>query len=77
MIVWSAEAERTLLTIRPIDATSILNAVEVMERSGRGFVRNMLDEVGTLGLYVGEYVVLFVIDEQDVMHVRRVRKRAP
>lgn len=74
-VVWSDEAERFLLAAPVRDAEEILDAVERMSLAGRGFVRNMLDGAGTLGLYVGRYVVLFVIDGAGVIQVRRVRAR--
>jgi hypothetical protein len=75
-VVWSDEAELFLLSAPIRDAEEILDAVERMASSGRGFVRNMLDGAGTLCLYVGRHIVLFVIDEEGTIQVRRVRARS-
>lgn len=75
-IVWSDEAEMFLLAAPVNEGEEILAAVEEMAATGRGFVRQMLDGAGTLGLYVGMYVVLFVVRDEDVIEIRRVRKRS-
>jgi hypothetical protein len=68
-IVWSDEAERVLIQIPPNEAEAILDATEQVAATGRGFVRNMLDGFGTLGLYVGGYVVLFLVDDDGDLRV--------
>jgi hypothetical protein len=74
-VVWSAEAELFLFSAPLVDAEEILDSVERMAATGRGFVRNMLDGAGTLALYVGRYVVLFVVDDAGTIQVRKVRLR--
>ena len=49
-VVWSAAAEGALLQMPTDEARAVLDAVEELETSGRGFVRDMLDGDGTHGL---------------------------
>jgi hypothetical protein len=48
--VWSDVAEASLLELPPSEAMGIFEAVEKMVTLRRGFVRDMLDGTGTLGL---------------------------
>lgn len=74
-VIWTADAERFLLELDIATAERILEAVERMARTGRGFVRDMLDGRGTRGLYVGEFVVLFVIAGSEVVRIQSVQSR--
>ena len=75
-VVWSTDAESFLLTASPTDAERIFNAVEEMSTAHRGFVRNMLDGEGTLGLYVSEFIVLFTVDEEGTIRIDQIRERS-
>ncbi len=74
-IEWSAESERFLLALDVDDAEMLLDEVERFTKSGRGFVRQMLDGYGTFGLYVSSYVVLFVRDAGGDIQVLSIRHR--
>jgi len=74
-IEWSADSERFLLALDVDDAEMLLDAMERFTTSGRGFVRQMLDGHGTFGLYVSNYVVLFVRDAVGDIQVLSIRRR--
>jgi hypothetical protein len=74
-VVWSDEAERFLLGAPVDEAEEILAAVERMAGTGHGFVRQMVDAEGTLGLYVRGCVVLFLVHDDGGIEIRRVRRR--
>jgi uncharacterized protein (AIM24 family) len=74
-VIWSATAESFLLTATPMDAEFVFDAVEQMATSRRGFVRNMLDGEGTLGLYVGRFIVLFTVDNKGTIRIDAVQAR--
>lgn len=75
-VEWSKEAESFLLAAPVRDAEEILASVERMARTGRGFVRNMLDGSDTLALYLRAHVVYFVVGDSGRIHVLRVSNRA-
>lgn len=75
LVIWSDEAERTLLELPAGEADQIFAAVERMAATGRGFVRNMLDGSNTLGLYVGRQIVLFSRDPDRTIRVLKLKAR--
>jgi hypothetical protein len=74
-IVWSDVAEAFLLAAPPSEAERIVAAVETWSTTHRGFVRQMLDGSGTLGLYLPGFRVLFVREEDGGIRVDSVRRR--
>ena len=74
-VVWNTEAEAALLLLPNDEAETIYVAVERMAASGRGFVRDMLDESHTLGLYVARHVVLFERDPDGTIRILKLRSR--
>jgi hypothetical protein len=73
-VEWAADAEIALFALPVRDADRILDAIDALAERNRGFVRAMLDDHGTLGLYVRDYVVLFVHDETTI-EIRGLRRR--
>lgn len=71
---WLADAELALFALPVSDADRILDAIDALAERNRGFVRDMLDSDGTLGLYVADYVILFVSDATSI-EIRGLRRR--
>ncbi len=58
----------------PSDADLIFDAVGLPAATGRGFVRDMRDDAGTLALYVGRHIAFFERDA-DSIRVLQLRTR--
>lgn len=74
VVLWSAEAERDLLTMTPSSAELVIDAVENFAETGRGFLRVLVDGSGEYRLYVDRTYALLELD-QEVVRVFRVLPR--